>query len=85
MQAILQAVNDMPLRVCLERSATLMVRGSGELRCETGEIWLTESGSRRDSILAAGQHWRLRPGVDVVLSTAGGARLSIGGVQGGAE
>lgn len=77
MRAILQAVNDIPLRISLRRCETLMVCGSGHLRCENGELWLTESDSGRDSILATGQQWRLRHGVDVVLSTAAGACLCI--------
>ena len=78
MRPILQAVNDVPLRVSLRRCETLRVRGSGQLCCEAGEVWLTESDSTRDNILGAGQGWQLRVGVEVVLSTPAGARLSIG-------
>lgn len=84
MRPILQAVNDVPLRVSLRRRETLRVRGSGQLRCEAGEVWLTESDSNRDNILARGQRWALRPDVEVVLSTPAGARVSVCGGQGGA-
>jgi hypothetical protein len=77
MRPILQAVNDVPLRVSLQCCETLRVRGSGQLRCESGEVWLTESGSTGDNILVAGEDWLLRPGVEIVLSTLAGARLSV--------
>lgn len=77
MRPILQAVNDAPLRVSLQRRETLRVCGSGQLCCEAGEVWLTESGSTGDSILVAGEGWPLRSGVEVVLSTPAGARLSV--------
>lgn len=78
MLPILQAVNAVPLHISLRRRETLLVRGRGRVCCEAGEVWLTESGSTRDNILAAGEGWPLRPGVEVVLSTPAGARLSIG-------
>jgi hypothetical protein len=77
MGPILQAVNAVPLHISLRRRETLLVRGSGRLRCEAGEVWLTESGSSGDNILVAGDGWPLRPGIEVVLSTLAGARLSV--------
>ncbi len=79
MSPILQAVNASPLHVLLQRRHTLVVRGSGRLRCEAGTVWLTESGRAADAVLAAGEEWRLRPPAEGVLSTPAGARLSIGG------
>ncbi|HEX6735389.1 MAG TPA: DUF2917 domain-containing protein [Azonexus sp.] len=84
MAPILQAVNALPLHVALHRREILLVRGSGRLHCEAGAVWLTESGSTDDAILAAGDDWPLRPGIDVVLSASAGARLSIGRTGSGA-
>ena len=77
MLPILQAVNAVPLHISLRRRETLLVRGSGRVCCEAGEVWLTESGSTGDRILVAGEGRPLRPGVEVVLSTPAGARLSV--------
>lgn len=79
MSPILQAVNETSLHLLLRRRETLVVQGCGELYCEDGEVWLTETGSGRDSILHAGERWPLCPGVDVALSSLGDARLSLGG------
>lgn len=84
MLPILQVVNTVPLHIVLRQRETVLLRGSGRLCCEAGEVWLTESGSRGDAILAAGDAWPLRPGVEVVLSTAAGACLSIAGRAGAA-
>jgi len=72
-----QALADYPLHLRLQRRETLSVRGSGCLFCEFGQIWLTEAGSREDSVLRAGESWPLRAGVAVTLSSLGGAELSL--------
>jgi len=84
MRPILQAISDIPLQFSLQRRETLLLRGSGRLHCEAGEVWLTESDSSTDAILVAGDEWPLRPGFDVVLSAPGGARVSVSGGQGAA-
>jgi hypothetical protein len=84
MVPILQAVNAVPLHISLRRRETLLVRGSGRVCCEAGEVWLTESGCTADNILVSGDGWTLRAGVEVVLSTLTGARLSVCGTPGAA-
>ena len=78
MSPILQAVNETPLHLLLQRRETVVVQGSGQLYCEEGEVWLTEAGSDRDCILNAGDRWPLQQGLEVALSSLAGARLSIG-------
>jgi hypothetical protein len=38
------------------------------LTCESGELWLTQDGDRRDVILPAGQSWRVDRNGPLVLS-----------------
>jgi hypothetical protein len=38
------------------------------LTCESGELWLTQDGDRRDVILPAGQSWRVDRSGPLVLS-----------------
>jgi hypothetical protein len=38
------------------------------LTCESGELWVTQEGDRRDLILPAGQSWRIDHAGPVVLS-----------------
>lgn len=38
------------------------------LRCESGELWITQDGDRRDVILPAGQSWRVDRNGPLVLS-----------------
>lgn len=38
------------------------------LTCESGELWLTQDGDRRDVILPAGQSWRIDRSGPLVLS-----------------
>lgn len=83
MYPILQAANATPLHVQSQRRETLVVAGAGRLVCEAGEVWLTESGSRQDNILQAGDQWPLHPGIEVALSTLDGARLSVCAMAGG--
>lgn len=84
MAAILQVVDALPLHLTLHRREILLLLGSGRLHCDAGELWLTESGSTADAILAAGDDWPLRPGIEVVLSAPAGARLSVAGRAGAA-
>lgn len=79
MSPILQAVNETPLHLLLQRRETLVVQGCGQLVCEEGEVWLTEAGSARDCILNPGDRWSLQNRLDVALSSLAGARLSIFG------
>jgi hypothetical protein len=79
MSPILQAVNGSALRVQLRRGETLLVKGCGSLRCDTGEVWLTEAGNCRDNILQRGDQWRLQRGIDVALSSVAGASLTLSG------
>lgn len=38
------------------------------LTCESGELWLTQDGDRRDLILPAGKSWRVDRSGPVVVS-----------------
>lgn len=38
------------------------------LTCESGELWITQDGDRRDVILPAGQSWRIDRAGPLVLS-----------------
>ncbi len=38
------------------------------LTCESGELWITQDGDRRDVILPAGQSWRIDRSGPLVLS-----------------
>lgn len=38
------------------------------LTCESGELWITQDGDRRDLILPAGQSWRIDRSGPLVLS-----------------
>ena len=79
MSPILQAVNETALHVQLQRRETLLVKGYGSLRCDVGEVWLTETGNCRDNILRCGDRWRLQSGVTVALSSVAGACLTLSG------
>lgn len=38
------------------------------LTCESGELWITQDGDRRDVILPAGQSWRVNRAGSLVVS-----------------
>ncbi len=38
------------------------------LTCESGELWITQDGDRRDIILPAGQSWRIDRAGPLVMS-----------------
>jgi len=83
MSPILQAMNETPLHLLLRQRETLLIEGCGQLCCEEGVVWLTETGSDRDSILGPGDRWPLHKGQDVALSSLAGARLSVCGALAG--
>jgi hypothetical protein len=54
------------------RTAALATRGSVEIRCLSGQLWITQPGDSHDIVLQAGQsHTVLRAMRDIVLSTVG--------------
>ena len=54
------------------RAATLKSRGPIEITCLSGQLWITQLGDLRDTVLQAGQRHAYAQAVrDIVLSTAG--------------
>jgi hypothetical protein len=57
-------------RTSLAKRELVVIEDAGEhlLRCETGELWLTFDGDRRDVILTAGKSWAVTRRGPVVIS-----------------
>lgn len=54
------------------RTAVLATRGAVEIRCLSGQLWITQPGDSRDIVLQAGEsHIVARAMRDMVLSTVG--------------
>lgn len=54
----------------LDRRELLLIENAHDqlLSCESGELWITQEGDRRDVILPAGQSWRIDRHGPLVLS-----------------
>jgi hypothetical protein len=53
------------------------------LTCQSGELWLTQDGDRRDVILPAGQSWRIDRSGPLVLSAFKPAVATLANPQAG--